>query len=86
MPLYLIVPNFVEFVNECFWVEKGKADEFKTLLDELNSVKRKIQLLNAERHIREFDEKEEEEFKSIQSRYLELLKKRDELLNPIPDL
>jgi hypothetical protein len=78
--------DLVEFENECFWVKKGKVDEFKTLLAELNSIKRKIQLLNAERQIRKFSEGEEAEFIATQSRYLELLKKRDELTNPLPDL
>ena len=39
-----------------------------------------IQLRNAERQIKVFDSREEDEFSALQRQYLELLKEQDELL------
>ncbi len=64
-----------------YWVPKGKGEEFSNVLNELKNIERKIQVLNAERHIKSFTNEEEKEFLEVQKRYAELMKKKKEMLN-----
>jgi hypothetical protein len=62
------------------WVSSQLADDVKKNFDSIQALNAKIQLKNAERQIRSFNEDEEKEFAKIQSEYLALLKSQDTLL------
>ncbi len=66
-----------------YWMNETKAKEFEDLVRELESTGLKIQVKNAERQVKKLTEGEEKEFEDLQSKYLELLKKRDALLKEI---
>lgn len=70
----------VELPNRSVWIiesMKGRLDENLEKIEEMN---RKIQLLNAERYVKEFSEEEEKNFEELQAEYLGLLKEQDEML------
>ncbi|MEM4366927.1 MAG: hypothetical protein QW035_02235 [Candidatus Anstonellales archaeon] len=62
------------------WLPAQKAEELERLLKELNEVNLKIQLKNAERQIKVFSEQEEKDFTELQIKYLELIKKKKEII------
>lgn len=62
------------------WVSPKLVEDVKKNFDSIQSLNAKIQLKNAERQIRTFNEEEEKEFAKIQSDYLALLKSQDTLL------
>ncbi len=66
-----------------YWMNETKAKEFGDLVRELESIGLKIQVKNAERQVKRLSEGEEKEFEDLQSKYLELLKKRDAILKEI---
>ncbi len=76
----------VEWNGELFWAKKGYGEKLREVLQELEEVKRRIQLLNAESQISEFNEQEEKEFRDLQAKYLQLLKNREELTVSLPSL
>lgn len=70
----------MELANRGVWV----TGEVKTQLEEnlraISQLTAGIQLKNAERQIKTFNEAEETEFEALQRRYLDLLKRQDDLL------
>ncbi len=62
------------------WVSNIVVEDLKKNFESLQGLNVKIQLKNAERQIRSFNEEEEKEFVKIQSEYLTLLKNQDALL------
>lgn len=66
--------------NSCVWVSQGSADSLIELNNKIKQISTKIQLRNAERQVRVFNEKEEQEFAQLQTDYLSLLKDQDALL------
>ncbi len=67
--------------NKHVWVTKPKQTVLCEVEEKLKAISTKIQLKNAERQIKVFDEDEEREFSQIQNEYLRLLKNRDEVLD-----
>lgn len=62
------------------WISQNLVDDVKKNFDSLQVLNAKIQIKNAERQIRNFNDEEEKEFAKIQSEYLVLLKNQDTLL------
>jgi hypothetical protein len=70
----------MEVSHRSIWIEKSlkpKLEENVKKMQEVNSV---IQLKNAERQIKIFDNDEEMQFSTLQQQYLDLLKEQDEIL------
>jgi hypothetical protein len=67
--------------NKRVWIVEPKQEVFMEVEEKLKTVSTKIQLKNAERQVKVFNEKEEKEFGEIQNEYLRLLKSRDEILD-----
>ncbi len=70
----------VKIENTKVWVGKGLSVELEKNLKKMNELGSQLQVSNAKRHIMEFNEEEEKIYTSRQQEYLDLLKKRDELL------
>ena len=66
--------------NKCVWVAADIADNLIELNNKIRQISTKIQLRNAERQVKIFNENEEQEFVQLQSEYLSLLKNQDALL------
>lgn len=66
--------------NKCVWVAADMADSLIELNNKIRQISTKIQLRNAERQVKIFNENEEQEFVQLQSEYLSLLKNQDALL------
>jgi hypothetical protein len=70
----------MEVSNRGIWIDKSlkpKLEENVKRMREINSV---IQLKNAERQIKTFNNDEETQFSSLQRQYLDLLKEQDDIL------
>ncbi len=70
----------VQLSNRKVWVSPETSEKLSALLLKLKEISPRIQLKNAVRQIKQFDETEEKEFAAIQNEYLLLLKEQDELL------
>ena len=70
----------MEVSNRSIWIEKSLRPKLEENLKKMVQVNSLIQLRNAERQIKVFDSREEDEFSALQRQYLELLKEQDELL------
>ena len=70
----------VEIANRPVWVSDETLLKIQENLNKISSINAKIQLKNAERQIRHFDDTEETTFNTLQHEYLQLLKEQDELL------
>ncbi|MBI5228286.1 hypothetical protein HY988_06865 [Candidatus Micrarchaeota archaeon] len=66
--------------NKKIWLDGEKKKQMDENLDKIKKLNPLIQLKNAERHVRSFNDAEEKEYVSIQHQYLELLKAQDELV------
>ena len=67
--------------NKKVWITQSKQTILYEVEEKLKRISAKIQLKNAERQVKVFDESEEKEFSDIQNEYLRLLKDRDAVLN-----
>jgi hypothetical protein len=70
----------VQLPNKKVWVTPETSEKLSALLLKIKEISPRIQLKNAVRQIKTFDETEEKEFAAIQNEYLLLLKEQDELL------
>ncbi|MBI5046707.1 hypothetical protein HZC07_03165 [Candidatus Micrarchaeota archaeon] len=70
----------VDLPNRVVWVNSESNKLLNENLDQMKGITVKIQLQNAVRQIKTFDDKEEKEFVELQQQYLDLLKKQDEIL------
>lgn len=75
----------VEISNRKVWVSKKLSERLSEILKKMQDINPKLQLKNAERQIREFDDEEEKQFSSMQQEYLKLLKEQDVLLKDFYD-
>lgn len=62
------------------WVSLENAEKVKTNLQTIQLLSARLQVINAERQLKQFPAEREQEFVSLQEKYLILLKERDELL------
>jgi hypothetical protein len=70
----------MELSNRNVWVSEQVKARLEENLRRISALTAGIQLKNAERQIKRFSEREEDEFVSLQRQYLDLLKEQDELL------
>ena len=70
----------VEVSNRSIWIEASLRPKLEENLKRMVQVNSLIQLRNAERQIKSFNEDEESGFSELQRQYLELLKEQDEIL------
>jgi len=70
----------MELASRNVWVTEAVKAQLEENLRRIGALTAGIQLKNAERQIKEFSDKEEEEFVALQRQYLDLLKQQDELL------
>jgi len=70
----------VNIENKKVWVPSGVLAGFNANTESIRKLHTTIQLKNAERQIRKFDEAEEKDFEKTQHDFLALLKQRDEFL------
>ncbi|MBD3209989.1 hypothetical protein GF318_01255 [Candidatus Micrarchaeota archaeon] len=70
----------LEMPDRTVWVSEEAKEQLDEILSKIKDINSKIQLKNAERYVKNFTEEEEKAFEMLQSEYLELLKKKDELL------
>lgn len=75
----------MEISNRNVWVSETVVPQLKDNLMKIQSLNSRIQLKNAERQIKSFNEEEEQDFASLQRQYLDLLKEQDELLRESKD-
>jgi len=81
------LPNFnskekkVSLGSEIIWVPVDSAKNVELLDKTLSTLIQKIQYINAQRQIKTFSNEEDEEFSSIQLKYLSAIKEKDELLS-----
>ena len=66
--------------NRCVWVSQRIANNLVELNNKISEISTKIQLRNAEKQVKIFNETEEQEFAQLQGEYLSLLKNQDALL------
>ncbi len=66
--------------NKKVWVAAEAADRLSENLSKLEKLSPQLQWKNAQRQIKDFSDDEENEFKDLQRKYLELLKEQDEIL------
>jgi|GEM_PF-6182233 len=62
------------------WVPSSQKDMVMASIKEWEAVSTQIQVKNAKRQIMQFEGSDEQEFQTLQLRYLELIKKMDEIL------
>lgn len=70
----------LDMPNRCVWIEAEAKNALEENLRKMQSVNATIQLRNAERQIKSFNDEEESGFADLQKEYLDLLKQQDELL------
>jgi hypothetical protein len=70
----------VEVSNRNIWVSKESKATLEENLKRIRQVNSVLQLKNAERQIKVFDNQEEDQFSGLQRQYLDLLKEQDEIL------
>ncbi|MDD5340263.1 MAG: hypothetical protein PHV13_03360 [Candidatus ainarchaeum sp.] len=70
----------MELSNRKVWVSESVRAQLEENLKGIHALTAGIQLKNAERQIKQFSEQEEDEFVTLQRKYLDLLKQQDELL------
>lgn len=70
----------MELANRGVWVTGDVKAQLEENLRKIGQLTAGIQLKNAERQIKTFNEAEETEFEALQRRYLDLLKQQDDLL------
>lgn len=71
------------FSERRVWLDLEKSELFEKTATNLESIIAKIQIQNAQKQIKQFDTKEEEDFANLQKEYLELLKQKDQILNSL---
>jgi hypothetical protein len=62
------------------WVPSSQKDMVMASIKEWEAISTQIQVKNAKRQIMQFEGSDEQEFQTLQLRYLELIKKMDEIL------
>ncbi len=70
----------VEMRSRNVWVSREIKEKLDSNMKRIEEINPEIQLRNAQRHIKVFNEEEEKVFASLQEEYLKLLKEQDELL------
>lgn len=70
----------LEICNKPVWINGNMKGKLEGTLQKIAELNPRIQLKNAERQIKRFNDEEERDFVSLQRNYLELIKERDELL------
>lgn len=70
----------VNVENKKVWVPSSALAGFTSNMESIRKLHTAIQLKNAERQIRKFDDAEEKDFEKTQHDFLALLKQRDEFL------
>lgn len=72
--------RMVELNGARVWVSPENEEKARKLGAELAETSRAIQVMNAEREIRKFSAEEQKNFGSMQKRYLEMIRRRDALI------
>lgn len=75
----------IEICNKPVWISGQAKGRLEGTLQKIAQLNPRIQLKNAERQIKVFNDEEEKDFVSLQRNYLELIKERDELLREYSD-
>lgn len=70
----------VELPKRKVWVSPDVQEKLESNLERMKAISPRIQLKNAQRHVKEFSAEEEEDFANLQQEYLDLLKEQDELV------
>ncbi len=70
----------LDISNRSVWVSEESRGKVEENLKRISVINATIQLRNAERQIKSFNEDEENSFAGLQKEYLELLKQQDEIL------
>jgi hypothetical protein len=70
----------VDIANKTVWITEKARVKLDETMGRMKEINAKIQLQNAVRQIKQFDQKEEDEFVALQKQYLELMNERDLLL------
>jgi hypothetical protein len=70
----------LEMQDRHVWVSQDAKEKLDENLGMMKGLTQKIQLINAQRYVKDFNEDEEKEFEELQNEYLRLLKEQDELL------
>ncbi|MDD5337620.1 MAG: hypothetical protein PHS02_04005 [Candidatus ainarchaeum sp.] len=69
----------VELNGLCAWVEPEKVHEIEKFGKEIVATGNEIQVMNAERQVKKFGSGEEKKFEELQKKYLEMVKRRNQL-------
>lgn len=72
--------RMVELSGGRVWVSPENEEKIRKLGADLSETSRAIQVMNAEREIREFSAEEQKNFGDMQKKYLEMIRKRDALI------
>ncbi len=75
----------VKLKDRFVWVSNTISEKLRLNIQKIQEINPKIQLKNAERQIRVFDDQEEKDFQQMQMDYLSLLKEQDDLLKDFYD-
>lgn len=75
----------MEVSHRNVWVSETVVPQLRDNLMKIQSLNSRIQLKNAERQIKRFNDEEEQDFATLQRQYLDLLKEQDELLRESKD-
>ncbi len=63
------------------WVPKEKAEEIREFIKQLNNTSIQVQVKNAEKQVKKFSKEEEEAFDQLQLKYLNLIKRKKEIIS-----
>jgi len=70
----------IQVKDRGIWIPMNEKDLASSIIKEWEAVGVQIQIKNAKRQIMQFDPNEEKEFEGLQMRYLEMIKKVDEMM------
>ncbi|MBU0586862.1 hypothetical protein KJ780_05085 [Candidatus Micrarchaeota archaeon] len=71
---------WVETSGRKIWASPEKIEEVKKFEKDMEDAGRTIQIMNAERQIRDFSDAEENKFNEAQKKYLEMIRKKEKML------
>ncbi len=70
----------IRYQGKELWLTNSQMARLSEMMKMLKGVSQKMQSYTAQRHVRQFSPEEEADFQSVQTSYLGLIDKRDELL------
>lgn len=71
----------LEVEGNIVWTDGTKDNEIADFFRQMTETGNRIQVMNAERHVKTFTPEEETQFFELQKKYLDMLKKRNEMLS-----